>query len=166
VDDALRALGYLALGSRLKRVGEHLQQQTQEILESFGISLTAAHFPVLAALDRAGPMSIGALTQALGIAQPGVTRFVNTLAAQGLVDVELDGEDRRMRVIALSAEGRRLVGRAKKLVWPAVERAVVDASSFAPGSLLDQITKLEAALNEKRLIARTGRRRSAADASA
>jgi hypothetical protein len=46
---------FLALGTRFKRIGESLQSQAQALLASNGMDLPAAHFPLLAALDRLGP---------------------------------------------------------------------------------------------------------------
>ena len=159
MEDIVKSLGHLALGTRLKRVSEQLQRQAQEVLESFGVSVTAAHFPVLAALDRLGPASVSVLAEALGVAQPGVTRALNRLEAEGLVEAQDAGGDRRVRTVKLSAAGARLIKRARAVVWPAVEAAVADACRFADGPLLDQIGKLEAALERRRLIERAPRRR-------
>ena len=44
--DVVRELGFLTLGSRLKRMGERLQAQTQELLQDAKIAV-----PVLPALE-------------------------------------------------------------------------------------------------------------------
>ena len=54
-EDVVKELGYLTLGTRLKRLGERLQSQTQVLLEAAGTDVPASHFPILAALDRLGP---------------------------------------------------------------------------------------------------------------
>ena len=43
VEDVVKELGYLALGTRLKRLGERLQAQTQVLLEEDGLDLPASH---------------------------------------------------------------------------------------------------------------------------
>ena len=50
--DIVRELGHLTLGTRLKRLGERLQAQTQVLLAAADIGLPASHCPLLAALDR------------------------------------------------------------------------------------------------------------------
>ena len=50
--DVVKELGLLALGTRLKRIGERLQAQTQEVLEASGMETPASHFPLLAALAQ------------------------------------------------------------------------------------------------------------------
>jgi DNA-binding MarR family transcriptional regulator len=144
--DVVRELGHLALGSRLKRIGERLQAQTQVLLEEAGIALPASQFPVLAALDRLGPLSVGELAQAVGISQPGISRMLEGLQSEGLVTSRRPAGDRRLRPVALTKSGRHLVARAKQLVWPRVEAAVADECEAASGSLLAQLSRLEDAL--------------------
>jgi hypothetical protein len=55
IEDVVKALGYLSLGTRLKRIGETLQAQTQAVLAAHGFEQPAAHFPLLATLDRLVP---------------------------------------------------------------------------------------------------------------
>jgi DNA-binding MarR family transcriptional regulator len=142
--DVVRDLGYLTLGTRLKRLGESLQGQTQALLADAGIELPASHFPSLAALDRLGPLSVGELVEALGVSQPGVTRMIGNLEGEGLVRARPDETDKRVRKIELTREGRQLIARAKRLVWPNLEAAVADAC--AGMKLLAELGKLEDAL--------------------
>jgi DNA-binding MarR family transcriptional regulator len=144
--DIVKGLGHLALGTRLKRLGERLQAQTQVVLETAGIDLPASYFPLLVALDRMGSMNVGELTQAMGISQPGVTRLVDKLIAADLVRSTQSTDDRRVRSIALSKEGRQLIARAKRVALPAVEAAVADACSNSGQPLLPLLAALEDAL--------------------
>ncbi|CTQ53413.1 homoprotocatechuate degradation operon regulator, HpaR [Roseibium album] len=155
MEDVVRALGYATLGSRLKRIGERLQGQTQELATTLAdTDLPTPHNPVLAALDIHGPSSIGDLTTALGQSQPGVTRMINKMKADGLVEAMQDGRDKRISTIALTHEGKKLVEQLKATLWPAVTLAVEDACSKLDGSLLDQLAQLEDALAAKSLTMR------------
>jgi len=158
-EDVLSALGHLALGSRLKRVGERLQSETQAILSDAGLDFPAAQFPILAALDRLGPLSIGELAAALGVAQPGVTRMIGKIEAEGLVRTRAGPDDRRIRIVSLTPSGRRLVDRAKRTAWPLIEAAVADACLGLSGPLLVQIAGLEDALAARPLPQRANARR-------
>lgn len=155
MEDVVRALGYATLGSRLKRIGEKLQAQTQDLAgELAGTSLPTPHNPVLAALDRQGPLSIGDLAKALGQSQPGITRMINKMKSEGLVSVTSLEQDRRVSTVALTETGRHLVDHLKATLWPAVSLAVADACAALNGSLLQQLDQLEAALAEQSLSAR------------
>jgi DNA-binding MarR family transcriptional regulator len=162
MEDIVKSLGYLALGTRLKRLGERLQAQTQVMLAQAELDLPAGHFTVLAALDRLGSLNVGELTEALGVSQPGVTRMLDKLQAEGLVRSSQSEDDRRVRTIELTRPGQRLVARAKRVVWPKVEAAVADACAGSAEGLLAALAALEAALAEMPLSARVGRKHASA----
>jgi DNA-binding MarR family transcriptional regulator len=149
--DVVKELGFLTLGTRLKRIGESLQAQAHELLASHGMDLPAAHFPLLAALDRLGPLGVGQLSQAVGVSQPVVSRSLVGLEASGLVESSPAEADGRVRRVRLSRTGHALVRRAKQAVWPVVEAAVAQACKPLKGSLLEQLAALEDALEQATL---------------
>lgn len=160
VEDVVKELGYLTLGTRLKRLGERLQAQTQILLDAAGLDLPASYFPVLAALDRLGPLNVGELSEAVGISQPGVTRMLEKLQAEDLVRSAPSADDGRVRTITLTAAGRQVISRAKRLAWPIVEAAVADACGGPSQSLLALLASLEEALAAAPLSSRAERLRS------
>jgi len=151
VEDVVRELGHLSLGTRLKRIGETLQAQTQTVLAAHGFEQPAAWFPLLAALDRLGALSVGELSQAVGVSQPVVTRSLRGLEDEGLVESEASDTDRRVRRILLSRKGRVLVERSQREAWPVIEAAVAEACAGLDGDLLRQLAMLEDALVDKPL---------------
>jgi len=154
MEDVVKGFGLLSLGTRMKRIGERLQADTQEIMGRLGLSLLAGQFPYLAALERLGPLGIGELSQALGVAQPGVTRSVGQLVALGLVETASPSGDQRRRVVSLSSEGRRLVERSRETVWPAIETAVADLCGPKGDELLALLSAIEDGLTERSLAKR------------
>jgi DNA-binding MarR family transcriptional regulator len=151
VEDVVRELGYLTLGSRLKRIGERLQAHTQRILEADGLAIPAGQFTFLAALDRLGALTIGELADSVGVTQPGATRAAAQLEEAGLVAITQAKDDQRRKSVALTAEGKRLVAAGKRTAWPLIERAVKDACRELEGPLLAQLAALEDALAEQPL---------------
>ncbi|MCW2308241.1 MarR family winged helix-turn-helix transcriptional regulator [Rhodobium gokarnense] len=162
-EDILRTLGHLALGSRMKRLGEMLQAQTQALVAGTGADLPAAQYPLLEALERLGPTKIGVLAAVLGVAQPGVTRMVDKLEAAGWVETQRDDDDRRVRTVRLTATANRMLEKARKDVWPTIEAAVADACATGEGPLLDRLTALEDALKEAPLTRRAAALREGGD---
>lgn len=162
--DIVKDLGYLTLGTRFKRLAERLQSQAQVMIEEAGIDIPAAYHPMLAALDRLGPLSVGELAQAVGVSQPAVSRTVEQLVRDGLVAAEPTGEDRRVRPISLTKQGVQLVALAKRTAWVQIEAAVKDACGQGARSLLDQVSALEEALAEaplrRRAVVTRGKRRA------
>jgi DNA-binding MarR family transcriptional regulator len=160
IQDVVKDLGYVALGSRLKRLGERLQAQTQVLLGQADIDVPASHMPLLAALDRLGGVNVGDLAEALGASQPGVTRMLDKLETEGLVESTQSADDRRMRSITLSRSGRQLISRSKRAVLPKVEAAVADACAGAARPLLEALAALEEAIAAAPLSVRAERLRS------
>lgn len=156
VEDVVRALGFVCLGSRLRRVGERLQADTQSIMDEMGVPIQAGQFPLLAAVHRLGPLSIGEMAEAIGITQPGVTRGAALLVTAGYLKAEQATDDQRRRVLSLTRKGRELMEMAERQVWPRIENAVADLCGQLSGPLLDQLISIEVGLADKPLNRRGG----------
>lgn len=156
VDDVVRGLGYLMLGTRLKRIGERLQADATRIAAAHGADVQSNHYPFLYALEQFGPLTIGELAEAIGITQPGVTRMAGQLAKLGTVTVRPGRADKRQRIVTLTPAGVRLLELGRRELWPLVEAAVADLCEPLSGPLLDQLTAIEEGLDDRPLEKRTG----------
>ena len=116
-DDIVRRKGYLALGSRLKRISEHLQAEVQSLMDQNDVPVQAFQYPLLTSLDENGPMDIGNLAKTLGVSQPGVTRNVSQLAQQGFVVLSKGKKDKRQRIVSLSDTGRNVVDQGRSTIY-------------------------------------------------
>lgn len=151
VEDVVRRLGHLTLGTRLKRLGERLQSQTQRILDAHELPIQTAQFPFLAAVDRLGPLTVGELAEAVGMTQPGATRALAQLAEEGFVEITSASDDQRRKRVTLTRQGKRLVEIGKRDVWPVIEAAVKDACRKLSGPLIEQLAALEDGIGEQPL---------------
>jgi len=149
--DLLREREHLFLGSRLKRLAERMQGDVATIATRAGLEIQPSQYPLLATLDRDGPQTIGALTQAMELSQPAVTRTVAKLVEAGLVAVTRMGRDQRRKTVSLTEAGKAAIARSKATVWPQVEAAVREVLDGLPGSLLADIDMIEARLGERPL---------------
>lgn len=154
VEDVVRSLGLLCLGTRLKRIGERLQADTQKIVDEHGMEIYASQFPYLAAIDRLGPLTIGELAEAVGVTQPGATRTIAQLIDSGLVLAEQTSEDQRRKLISLSAAGQNVVDIASRTVWPHIEGSVRDLCEGFEDALLAHLAAIEDGLSERPLARR------------
>jgi len=150
-EDLVRQLGYLTLGSRLRRIGERLQADTQRIFLAEGLDVAPALVPTLQAIQWDGEITIGGIAESLGIAQPGVTRNIAQLETAGLVRTLKREGDQRVRTIALTPKGRGLMERITRSIEPRVLHAVTEICENLKGPLLVQLAGLEDALAEKPL---------------
>jgi DNA-binding MarR family transcriptional regulator len=105
--DALRAhaaMTQLVLGQRGLR---------QETAERTGVSFARAR-----ALRRLahGPMRMSELADALGTEKPYLTIMIDDLEQRGLVTRTQSADDRRVKVLALTAEGLAVAAEAERIV--------------------------------------------------
>lgn len=153
-EDVLANEGGVMLGSRLRRLGERLQAGAELMARDCGLPTVPAQMPLMTALSRHGTLTVGEIAERTGVSQPAITRIAAQLTALGLVDAEADGEDRRVRRLALSAAGRAVMERAETALWPRLRAAVGEACDVE--ALLAQVAALEAALAERPLEQRPG----------
>lgn len=142
---------HLYLGTRFKRLGERMQADVLKTVERAGLPVQPAQYPVLSALDRHGALSVNDLATATGVSQPGVTRSLTRLAEMGLVRTEQPDHDRRRTMAELTDEGRDVVARSKRDVWPRVESAVRALCDELDAPLMQALDAVEAALDREPL---------------
>jgi DNA-binding MarR family transcriptional regulator/N-acetylglutamate synthase-like GNAT family acetyltransferase len=152
--DVLAEMGYLALGSRLKRLAERVQSDATKAFSDRGIPVQATHFPLLAALTTYGPLSVSEAVDAVGISQPAVTRIHNSLQKLGLTHTVPVKGDNRQKQIRLTPEGEALIDDLKHTMWPQVRRAAQALCEGPDTDILTQIARIEDALQARPLQAR------------
>ena len=91
-------------------------------LAPFG--LTGHQFNLMMTLRNLGPMTVGALADALGMDASGVPRAIRPLVETQLIASNA-GEDRRKRMLSLTAAGRAALERATP-AWETVQAELVD----------------------------------------
>ncbi len=156
-DDIIKLMGPLMLGSRLKRLGERLQADTARHIEKSGISILPSQYPLIAALDRFGPMTVNELVEAVGVSQPGVTRNLARLVEAGLMETSRAHRDQRHKTMTLTEAGKEVLQKSKRGIWPQVHNAVLDLCRGLSGDLIDQLGAMEQALSATPLDQRAAR---------
>jgi MarR family transcriptional regulator for hemolysin len=114
-------------------------------IERTGVSLTQVKTLGLLA-EAEEPMSVKALSDAIGLSLPGVSRAVDGLVQIGALARQQDARDRRSKLLTVTSRGRRIYERllAVRLagVWGFVEeldpterRALADGLAAVAGRL-------------------------------
>jgi DNA-binding MarR family transcriptional regulator len=88
--------------------------------------LTAGQFTILMTLARMGPLSIGRLAEELTLDATTVPRVLRPLVAQGRVQLSSSGDDRRVRLAAISEAGLHTLLAALP-VWERLQREALAA---------------------------------------
>ncbi|MGY4397434.1 DNA-binding MarR family transcriptional regulator [Sphingomonas sp. UYAg733] len=150
-NDVLKEMGYLFLGSRLKRLAERMQADVASIAERAGLAIQPSQYPILVALDRFGTLTVGALAGKLGLSQPAITRNLAKLVELGLIETITTPGDQRRRSLSLTDAGHDALARSKREVWPHIDAAVLELCDGLDGPLIEQIATIEDALERQSL---------------
>lgn len=83
------------------RVMAHMKQELQKA----GVAFSPGQIGILLVLENVGQTSMGDLSQTLEIDNAAITRLVDKLEKQGLVERRINPDDRRQILIAPTATG-------------------------------------------------------------
>ena len=90
------------------------------VLEAHGLTMWG--YVVLLALDRSSMRTQAALAAAIGADKTRIIRTLDELQDDGYIERRPDPDDRRMRVLAITAAGRRVKDAAQKEIQRGEER--------------------------------------------
>jgi MarR family 2-MHQ and catechol resistance regulon transcriptional repressor len=91
----------------LQRAARAVGARAEDSIGHTGLGIT--DFAVLEALLHKGPMPVNTLGRKLLLTSGSITTAVDRLVAKGLVARSDDPNDRRVRVVELTRDGRRLI---------------------------------------------------------
>ena len=103
------------VADRLHSASIHLLRRVRRRDDESGV--TAPHLSALSVLVFGGPRTLGELAQAEQVRPPSITRIVQNLEADGLVEREPDAADRRIVRVRATEKGRRILeeGRRRRI---------------------------------------------------
>ena len=90
------------VAARLRLSATRLARQLRQESDA---ALTPSQLSALAAIERHGPVMLGALAELERVAPPSITKVVSKLEAAGLVKRRLDPHDRRVVWVSTTAAG-------------------------------------------------------------
>src|SRR5262245_52891073 len=111
----------------LWRAARAVEQHAVRHIESLGLCLS--DFVALEVLLHKGPLPVNAIGKRVLLTSGSITTAIDRLAARGLVERRPSSEDKRARVVSLTAAGRRLITRAFAEHERAMARAVSSLSA-------------------------------------
>jgi|SRR5436190_12530395 len=119
------------LADRLHSAAIHLLRRLRREDDASG--LPAPQLSALSVIVFAGPITLGALATAEQVRPPTITKVVATLEKAGLVEREVDSEDRRVVRVRSTTRGARLLqeGRQRRVAMLAGSLADLSAADRA-----------------------------------
>jgi DNA-binding MarR family transcriptional regulator len=133
------------LADRLHSAAIHLLRRLRREDDASG--LPAPQLSALSVIVFGGPITLGALATAEQVRPPTITKVVSTLEKAGLVQREVDSEDRRVVRVRSTARGARLLqeGRQRRVAMLAGSLANLSAADRAllerAASVLEKVVR-------------------------
>jgi DNA-binding MarR family transcriptional regulator len=150
-------LGYLVLGSRLRRLSENFLAEINRAYQNAGIDFDASWFPVFYLLSKNNQLSIKELSEQTGVSHPAASQLITNLKNRKLVTTVTCVDDGRRQIVQLTETGWQLLAQILP-VWDAILKAMDDLLVEEPGfrALLPAIGALEDAFKSTSLAERIG----------
>lgn len=142
-----------AFGSRLRRLLERLDREVLAIYRSAGQRFEPRWYAVFVALRNYGPLTVGELSERLGVSHAAVSQVRTALEREGLIHGKADPQDGRRQSLSLTPKGRQTALRLAPL-WAAIATATGEMLAEHAPALLTNLDNLEHALNRRGLRAR------------
>lgn len=140
--------GKLALGSRLRRLGEKFTEDAVKINTFYDIPLDPKWFPVFYVLLHREEVSITEIAQIIGHSHPSVSQIVKEMNKKGIATTGKSSQDGRVSVVRLSDAGKQLIPKVEKQYLD-VTQAVEDLLSQTQYDLWKAIEEVEFLLASK-----------------
>jgi MarR family transcriptional regulator, organic hydroperoxide resistance regulator len=138
-----------AIGARLRRLSESIDEDAGRIYSDLGIVFQQRWVGILEQLDGKDAQSVGALAASLGIRHSSVSQTRRSLEDAGLVESDVDPQDGRSRLLRLSLSGKQLVRRLKPL-WRILNSTSLELDKEA-GGVIAALDRLDRALEQQPL---------------
>jgi DNA-binding MarR family transcriptional regulator len=99
-------------------------------------------FQVLSLLEMHGALPMSRLAEEIGVALPNATGIVGRLAERGIVERNHDTVDRRIVLIGLTEDGRRLIGDMEAVRRARMTRLIGELDATQQERLLQAVRDL------------------------
>jgi len=150
--------GKMALGSRLRRLGELFAEQSAQVYPVYGIDIQPKWFPVYYALSNGEEKSITEIAVEIGHSHPSVSTIVKEMMKKGLVTAATAKGDGRKNFVKLSETGLS-INEKIQAQYTDVNAAIENAFAETQYNLWKAIEEWEFLLEQKSLMRRVEEQR-------
>ena len=139
-----QSLGYLVLGSRLRRMSETFLAEINRIYQNEGIEFDASWFPVFYLLSKNDSLSIKELSEQTEVSHPAASQLITNLKNRKLVETTVCADDGRRQLVHFTDKGRELLKQILP-VWDAISASMneLEATDLKIAEILPAISALE-----------------------
>src|ERR1700761_2490628 len=123
----------------LRKASRRISQLYDAALAPSGLKTTQR--AVLAQIERSEPATVGALAEALVMDAGGLAHTLKPLMRDGLVAMDVDPQDRRNRLVRLTATGKARLKQSDAL-WEVAQRSFEKGFGGAKSKALREVMEL------------------------
>ncbi|WP_421852542.1 bifunctional helix-turn-helix transcriptional regulator/GNAT family N-acetyltransferase [Marinomonas sp.] len=138
----MEQFGVLTLGSRLKRLSDHLFIQVQEIYSQCDIPISATYFPILRLLQKTGSLSVMEIADRLRLSHPAVSKQTTKMIKENLLEKTVDEQDQRRSSLCLSEFGLSAMQRVEPVLQE-MEIILEKMTAFSSENFMASLSILE-----------------------
>ncbi|RYU90332.1 MarR family transcriptional regulator [Mucilaginibacter terrigena] len=152
-----QSLGYLVLGSRLRRMSETFLAEINRIYQNQGIEFDASWFPVFYLLSKNDSLSIKELSGQTEVSHPAASQLITNLKNRKLVETTVCVDDGRRQLVQFTDKGRELLKQILP-VWEAITASMNELEETDPkiAEILPAISALENTFRNYNLAGKVG----------
>ena len=152
-----QSLGYLVLGSRLRRMSETFLSEINRIYQTEGIEFDASWFPVFYLLSKNDSLSIKELSEQTEVSHPAASQLITNLKNRKLVETTVSADDGRRQMVQFTDKGRDLLKQILP-VWDAISTSMNELQASDPkiAEILPAISALENSFRAYNLSGKVG----------
>jgi putative acetyltransferase len=114
--DLYRTLGYVALGSYMRRLGEISQQASAQVYQMYGMDFEVKWFPVFLAIAQKEAETVSKIAEHIGQSHVGVSLMVKEMVKEGFLETQKGLVDKRETNVRLTEKGVQMHVRMKELL--------------------------------------------------
>lgn len=111
--------------------------------QAHGLSMIG--FQVIALLEMNGALPMTRLADEIGVALPNATGIIGRLEERGIVERTRDAADRRLVLVGLTDQGRRLIGEMEAVRLERMTRLIATLNAVQQDRLLETVHDLRTA---------------------
>jgi DNA-binding MarR family transcriptional regulator len=140
--DAVRLSLHLLTTSRL------IEREVDALMRA-RFDSTIARFDFLSALDRHGALTLGEVSQYLLVSNGNVTQLRARLSKDGLIEAQVDNDDRRIQRVRLTRQGESVFKQMAKAHAACVDALLRDLTDVDKQKLARLLDAAKASLRRK-----------------
>lgn len=136
------------LSLRLLTTGRLIEREVDALMRA-RFDSTIARFDFLSALDRHGALTLGEVSQYLLVSNGNITQLRTRLGADGLIEAEVDENDRRVQRVRLTRKGESVFKQMAKAHANCVDALLRDLTQSDKQALSRLLDATKASLRRK-----------------